>query len=562
MNRVLLSICVVLVSMVTLLAQQPYQQYVSPDQVPVFTLDTKVANPTKPDGYRVANVEFQTSIDSFASSSMVLDADGKMVWRYTTPFVSAAGNEGSMFNHYRINDTMLTIYEFSPTGGHYYTFSGYDDANPMVWAMDSMERTRPHEFLVLTDSTGIYMGERWDSVRPAFIDQEMAPGDTIRAGSTMENIYLREVHLQTGAVIGELQSLDILDALTELDPAKTTSNRIKVCHWNSIDAFKWNGDQYLVVSGQASNTIYIINWTTKTLEHRIGGRLADITFLPPVYSPNDSLHLYGQHYAKITSWNETTQVLTLRVFNNRYDESAAEALTLKVNLQTLLVENISPSHYSNFYSPQIGSFDLFDGGSLVNWGRTGDSLNMSVYNEFGVKQMDGWFPRKCDTYRIQPVSESEMTQLNTVRPVINKAGCTLTTANEAYWQDGSGVLDTSFVVTEPGTYFVEVPYGFGLLRSEEVVINDTANACGQVGINDMRSEVFVVYPNPASSTLMIKHTNGVEVLVTDLVGSLKIAQPLNNGTVQLDVAKLPRGTYIVTVKSRTGLMINKKIVLQ
>lgn len=73
---------------------------------------------------------------------------------------------------------------------------------------------------------------------------------------------------------------------------------------------------------------------------------------------------------------------------------------------------------------------------------------------------------------------------------------------------------------------------------------------------------FTMYPNPANSIVKIQINKLVgegQIIVTDALGKQVIAQPLSMGTNNLDVTKLSKGFYLVTVVTTEG-RITKKLI--
>lgn len=73
---------------------------------------------------------------------------------------------------------------------------------------------------------------------------------------------------------------------------------------------------------------------------------------------------------------------------------------------------------------------------------------------------------------------------------------------------------------------------------------------------------FTMYPNPANSLVKIQINKLVgegQIIVTDALGKQVIAQPLSMGTNNLDVTRLSKGFYLVTVVTTDGRTTKKLI---
>jgi hypothetical protein len=89
----------------------------------------------------------------------------------------------------------------------------------------------------------------------------------------------------------------------------------------------------------------------------------------------------------------------------------------------------------------------------------------------------------------------------------------------------------------------------------------TANQALATGHFNMSS--LSVYPNPASDVLTVAN-GGVlsEVVVTNLLGQEVIRQAANAASVQVNVSRLPQGSYILQVRAADGGSASVKIVKQ
>lgn len=527
------------------------QQYIAPELVSPIIIQNIAISPQKPAGFRLANVDFLTGYPKYASSAIIADENGDIVWRCTNP-LNLSGRAGSIFNFNRINDSTMVWYTFANGPGYYLVLNNDYSVRDTVNSIGSIDRMRPHDLLILPNGNYLSMANRLEPISPSLHGTIVKPGVVLdSSSSTIENIFIQETD-SDGNLIKEWRSLNHVNPVATWDTSKINSDiGILLLHTNSMDFYINQGQLKLIISNRNSNDIMIIDWNTGNIEERIAGRNKTINFIPAIYS-NDKLNLYAQHYCKVISHDETNKKLTIKVFNNRYDASKAEALVLQVDLNTRTVRK-SMSFISNpaILSTHLGNLDKYGSTNwFVNWGRTYDGReNATGYNSLGVKQFNLFLPDSVDSYRILPVNENEMNDLKSMRPVITKNGCTLSTDNDVYWQDGS--YSNTYTISDTGNYFAEASYGIGWLRSEKMNISTLENECGTVGINLSANETLLtVYPNPTAGIIFISDLSKGEVFtITDITGNEVLQKIADNSQVKIDLSEFAKGIYFLNTRS-------------
>lgn len=531
------------------LAQDPFVSriYVAP-----FRIDSLVASPIIPDGFRLANIEF-IKMPNFASSAMILDNMGKPIWRYTTE-LNLINRNGSIFDFYRINDSVQTMHIFSADGGFFLVLDNDFNVLDTVRAANS-STTRPHEMITLPNGNFLVMGMNNVNVDSTLVGK-VVNSVILTTNTKFESSSIQEQDRTSKDVIKQFNFFDHINPLDETDTLNIiSSSLINIIHPNSIDFFIDGTDTMLLVSGRDANTIYLINWNTQQIVKRLGGRKNDFVFIPPLYS-NDSLNLFGQHYAKIIEWKPTSRKLKIRVYNNRYNVAKSEALILTLDLNMNLVEkNASWASNPPLYTPQLGNIDEYNNRNyLINWGRTYQSnANASGYNLQGVKQFNAYLPDSCDSYRIIPVPSNEMTVLKSKQGTIVQQGCKLIASSIGNWS--TGVKDIEIEVTSPGSYFIEQRLGIGWITSNTITIYDTARACGTTSIDEIINDGFTIYPNPSTGTLHLNDIGTYAIYSSD--GKLvQIYEVKHSKNISIELSK---GLYLVR---KSGHLGTKRILIQ
>lgn len=331
-------------------------------------------------------------------------------------------------------------------------------------------------------------------------------------------------------------------------------------HTNSLDYFVSSNNIKILTSNRNSNELIIIDWNTGYIEERIAGRNASMNFIPSLYS-GDKLDLYGQHAAKILSWNEGTQKLLVRVFNNKYNQAKAEAWVLELDFNTNTIhKNVEIVSSPALLSTHLGNIDNYSGENwLINWGRTyAGRKNATGYSRFGVKQFNLFLPDSVDSYRITPVEQDEMDALYEKRPTITQNGCTLIASSKGYWSDGT-TFGTEFTLNDTGTYFIEAAHGIGWISSEKIRIESLDNECGTVGIFRLEKEKISVYPNPSTGIIYTQNIDeGEHIRVVDMLGKEVFSNTISKSSAEIDLSNSAPGIYILRTNNGYSTKIFKR----
>ncbi|MEN8228909.1 MAG: T9SS type A sorting domain-containing protein, partial [Bacteroidota bacterium] len=82
-----------------------------------------------------------------------------------------------------------------------------------------------------------------------------------------------------------------------------------------------------------------------------------------------------------------------------------------------------------------------------------------------------------------------------------------------------------------------------------------------LGLKEVYSPEFSLYPNPAQDMLTISSPEGIECIeIYTITGTKQINQTVSgNSTLQVDVSTLPEGVYIMRITSKRG-SASKKLI--
>jgi len=134
---------------------------------------------------------------------------------------------------------------------------------------------------------------------------------------------------------------------------------------------------------------------------------------------------------------------------------------------------------------------------------------------------------------------------------------------ESYeWQDGS--TESTFEVTEPGTYSVTVSNEYGCTASDTIVIRN-ANAIGD-DTDQTENYTVKVYPVPAENHLMIDlgadKRKQFTIKLINTQGSLLHTDEvtMREGTARIATGTFPRGMYYLRIEAESGVKTRKVIL--
>ncbi|MDP9957317.1 hypothetical protein J2X97_002986 [Epilithonimonas hungarica] len=78
-----------------------------------------------------------------------------------------------------------------------------------------------------------------------------------------------------------------------------------------------------------------------------------------------------------------------------------------------------------------------------------------------------------------------------------------------------------------------------------------------LAVNETSKKEIILFPNPARDNLTFSE-EASNIKITDLSG--KIVKQISNSEKTINISKLEKGTYIITITSKSGDLINKKFI--
>ena len=127
---------------------------------------------------------------------------------------------------------------------------------------------------------------------------------------------------------------------------------------------------------------------------------------------------------------------------------------------------------------------------------------------------------------------------------------------------GEGV-SFDFWILETGDTIFDNPYSF-VIHSDRII---TAYFSQNVGIDDVEGSDFLIYPNPATTTVTIELNESMDantsLQVLDQQGRCVFIQAIkqsDNQTITIDVSRWAAGTYFVRIVNDSGAIVKKLIL--
>ena len=127
------------------------------------------------------------------------------------------------------------------------------------------------------------------------------------------------------------------------------------------------------------------------------------------------------------------------------------------------------------------------------------------------------------------------------------------------WLDGnmdpiSGATAQTYMPTANGDYYVKI--------FSNILCSNTSDAVSvnNIGLEELPEEGFALYPNPATSTLMVHTLGQAEVRIFSAAGQLVFANTLE-GQTSIDVSQWARGAYMIQI-NMGDKSVTKPLMLQ
>lgn len=128
-------------------------------------------------------------------------------------------------------------------------------------------------------------------------------------------------------------------------------------------------------------------------------------------------------------------------------------------------------------------------------------------------------------------------------------------SNSPAWQTFSSAL----TITSQPDSMLFIAYS-GDNPGSVLKLDDLSFSGGDVSLDEFSSMNISMYPNPASSSVMIKAEGTYNYAIVDLAGNVIMTDNDVNGAIQLDINNLSNGAYFVTINNAAKAETHKLIV--
>jgi hypothetical protein len=204
----------------------------------------------------------------------------------------------------------------------------------------------------------------------------------------------------------------------------------------------------------------------------------------------------------------------------------------------------------------------------AKYAHTGDGFAAYDYNLDATTAADDWLFTKCISlssgnsyqlkfyYRALDIAWEEAMNVN-IGTVNSVAGMTTQLVDLPSITDTTYPSSTTiFTVPSTGTYYI----GFHCksLANKDLLLIDDISIDLITGVAENSVQDISVYPNPANDKLFILSDNIKNVEIFNLLGKVVFETETINPNGSIDIANLPKGTYIVRI-TKDNSVISKKI---
>jgi hypothetical protein len=385
------------------------------------------------------------------------------------------------------------------------------------------------------------------------------------------------------AIEGSVQSFyDSYDSLLQLNPTDTN-------YWNLADQYfdmKYYND-YIIAEMWIDNADWAFNYNNLKLyrsdatNYRWRYILNDLDY---GLQPNDQPWLYNCNHNYLSqlfqadSSNPHLNIWLRGIQNDRFrnyfiNRFADQMNTLYLPSRLLAIDN-------SMYNQTV--FEMAN-----EYYRWGDSLNVAgQMNDFNQYHLLYQSELSCRSEQVRNHIQSEFVLPQQVKVSLDvypanagKINISTITPNSYPWSgiyfDGVPIKIEAEAI--PGYQFFHWEANGLIADTLNAVFLDTlqtnsisfkAHFISTVGINELTSQSILVYPNPTSDKIFIKHVNSSEILdkliIVDAIGR-KYNIPFSaskNGEYVVDVSGFTSGYYIINFISKNGRIFNAPFIKQ
>jgi hypothetical protein len=338
--------------------------------------------------------------------------------------------------------------------------------------------------------------------------------------------------------------------------------------WTHANAVEKDNDGNILISLRHFDEITKIDYSTGNILWRLGGKQNQFTFL------NDTIGFTGQHDIRRVSDTSVT------IFDNGQYTTPPLCRALEYSLdENNKIANLVWEYIydSSMYSGACGNHQLIHNGNhLVDFGFTNSNSNpwMVVVKPDKSKVIEIGFPDGYISYRAfnYPTLPWQLNRPNISCQKIGSEYYIVAEPGHPEYRWSTGDTTSSIQITNPGEYWVFVPYGSGYLSSEHLIITDVTNPCLFTGVPaaETASEIRLnILPNPATYSARVHFRIPSNALVSFSLSTMlgnEVLQPerdnysAGNHEVILNISTLDKGIYFLSMVVNETRIVRKLII--
>jgi len=337
--------------------------------------------------------------------------------------------------------------------------------------------------------------------------------------------------------------------------------------WTHANAVELDDDGNILLSCRHFNEITKINRQTGAIIWRLGGKRNQFT------SPNDSLDFSGQHDIRRISNGH----ITLLNNGTNNEPPLARALEFALDETSKTATRVWGYSYNNaVYSIAVGSHQtLSNGNHLIDFGTIPEGYPWLVLVKPDTSvAMEISYAGSYTSYRAFCYDSLPWELPRPLVDCYHSGNDFFLEAEPGHPQYlwSTGATTQSIPITEPGEYWVFVPYGKGFVSSRHIVVSDISNPCLYLPVKEPVEQPLLTVscvPNPARDRITILFDlparSEISLDILDLAGRARITipgvvYPSGKNQIPVDISRLIKGIYFLRFIAGQSV-ITKKIIV-
>ncbi len=239
-------------------------------------------------------------------------------------------------------------------------------------------------------------------------------------------------------------------------------------------------------------------------------------------------------------------------------ENPDDWYTLNPLLSDFSAENALKTTDANtgMYAIEMTTIQPFSGGDTIQSFLSNGVINLFASNPFQAVPYDANPTDLTGAYKYAPTaSDQAFLQL-------------------AFYSNGSVIGFETQTFTATSTYqtfnlpitILGTPDSMSLIAysgdnpGSVLHLDDLSFTGGNVGLDEFSSMNIDIYPNPATTSLMIKADGNYGYSIVNLSGKVVMSESNLNGAIELDISVLPSGAYFVNISNEHKTESHKLII--